>query len=355
MISERLQSRVIAYEPQFDQRIGLKPSYISRQIETFLGERLNVLLSQNKYEIKDGLIYGQDMDEPFIEVIRRGVDYRQRIEGKERPDREREEAEITGFLKTQEIMCNPNTPIGTMMLSVSPKGGKGSSYEHNFYDIFTLKEFDGKRFIEARRYSSALTIAEYKDKLNPLSFVGNIFSDADFLRNPIKIDNVFFENADQIHSYLHKNHKTMESEEFQRVIKACESLKREYIRTKDLHTFDSMMTKADVEAGLVRIKPDEFYDYLIGSSKPLTVDQEIDFYGRQPVRVAATGCGSSGSTSANNFNKKSSPFSVSEFGLGDDEYGSREFECPECGKTNIRPKDELVKNCQHCGSNKVAC
>ncbi len=38
-----------------------------------------------------------------------------------------------------------------------------------------------------------------------------------------------------------------------------------------------------------------------------------------------------------------------------DKYGERSFDCPSCGKTNIRPKDELLKNCQHCGSNKVSC
>lgn len=344
MIAERLQAKAIAYEPRFDQEIGLKASYISRQIDTFLGERLNVLLSKNKYEIKNNLVYGQDMEEPFVEVIKRGVDYRKQVEGENRVDKKREEAEVKGFLKTQEVMCNPNTPIGTMMLSISPQGGRNSLYQHNFYDIFTLKEFEGRRFIEVRRYSSALTPAEYKDKLKPLSYMGDVVDDADFLSHPVKIDNIFFENADQIHSYLHKNHDFTQVKDFEKILLSLESLKREYIQKRNPRILDAMMNKADMKAG--------FYDDFTISCTLLTVDQEIDFLGRQPVRQVLAGCGSSGSVSGD---KKSSPFSVSDFGIGDDKFGSAEFECPECGKTNIRPKDELLKNCQHCGSNKVAC
>lgn len=351
MIAERLQLRAIAYEPAFDQRIGLKASYISRQLDTFLGERLNVLLSKNKYEIKGNLMYGEDMDEPFIEVIKRGVDYRKKVEGENRVDKEREEAEVDGFAKIQEILSNPNTQIGTMMLSISPPGEKGSLYQHNFYDIFTLKEDPpaggGKRFVEARRYSSALSLDEYKDKLKPLSFMENILNDADFLSNPIKIDpstslRVFFENADQIHSYLHKDHDFMEVEDFEKILLSLEGLKQEYILRRNPRILDAMMNKADIKAG--------FYDYLIGPSVELRIDQEVDFYGKQPVRAVAAGCGSSSSVSQDKF----SPFSVSDFTMTD-KYGDRTFECPECGKTNVRPKDELIKNCQHCNSSKVSC
>lgn len=41
--------------------------------------------------------------------------------------------------------------------------------------------------------------------------------------------------------------------------------------------------------------------------------------------------------------------------LPEDKYGSREVECPSCGKISIRPKDKLIPQCFHCGSNKVAC
>jgi len=358
MIAERLHPQAVAYETQFDRKRGLKAEYISKQIDAYIGERLNVRLSKSRYEIRNGLIYGKDMDEPFIEVMKRGVDYRRKTQGENRVDRKREEAEVEGFLKIQEFMLNPNTPTGTMMLSISPVGNKDSSYQHNFYDIFTLKEEQGKRFVEAGRYSSALTIAEYKDKLSPLNFMGNISEDADFLKNPLKIDDVFFENAEQIHAYLHKDHQVTENEEFERIRNSYERLKQEYIENPDPKILDAIKNKADEKGGFVLNKADIFYDPIIGPSIPLTVSQEIDYYGNRKVRVVATGCGSSGSSSGDSLNElnNSSPFSVSEFGkLEDDKYGSRKFECPECGKVNVRPKDTLLKNCQHCNSSKVGC
>jgi len=361
MIAERVRPQVIAYEIDFDRKKGLKETYLSKQIDAYIGERLNVLLNKSKYEIKNNLLYGEDVNEPFMCVIKRGVDYKEKAEGKDRADKKREEAELEGFGKIQEIMCNPDTQEGTMVLSVSPKGGVSSSYERNFYDIFTLKEAYGKRFIEARRYSSALGIDEYKDKLKPLASMKYIIDDADFLKNPIKIDNVFFESADQVHSYLHRNHKTMNIEEFERIMLSCQGLKREYFENPDPKILDAIKNKADEMAGLNHYDNTYYYSDLLKSTTSLntmTVSQEIDFYGERKVREVATGCGSSGSSSKRTFDnglRFSSPFSVSEFGLSEDQYGERTFECPECGKTNVRPENELIKNCQHCGSSKVAC
>ncbi len=351
MIAE-LQPRAIAYEQKFDQRIGLKASYLSKQIDTHIGERLSVRLSLNNYEIKDNLIYGQDMDDPFTDVIKRGIEYRQKVEGENRPDKRREEAELTGFLKVQKTLCDINTPFGTMMLSISPQGGKDSVYQHNFYDIFTLKkDKGGRRFVEARRYSSALTIAEYKDKLKPLFSMEENVDDAYLLSHPVRIGNGFFQDADDIHSYLHKDHNVTELDKFQEIIGSLDLLKREYYRTRDKKILDAIMNKADEMAGLVEFKKDK-YSSLIDPSIELKIGNEIDFYGGQKVRQAATGCGSSGGL---NMNKdKNSPFSVSDFGNKDD-LGDREFDCPECKKMNRRPYNKTITNCQHCGSSKVAC
>ena len=321
MIAEKLPARAIAYEPRFDQRIDVKASYISRQLDTFLGERLNVLLSKNKYEIKNNLIYGEDMEDSFIEVMKRGIEYRERLDGENRVDRKREEAEVTGFLKTQEVMCNPQTSVGTMMLSISPQGGKDSLYQHNFYDIFTLRQAQGKRFIEARRYSSALSTDEYKDKLKPLYHMVNALDDAYFLSHPVKIDNSFFENADRLHSYLHRNHDFMKVEEFQKVLRVCERLKQEYVRRRDPRVLDAIMNKADIEAGLVEGR----------SSTTLTIDQEIGFLGRQPVRAVTTGCGSSGGLSGS-----SKPFSVAEFGSETDYDFDQPGPCKKCGAMDAK-------------------
>ena len=349
-----LQAKAVAYEPQFDKREGLKASYLSKQIDTFIGERLNVLLSKNKYEIKNNLMFGEDMDEPFADVIRRGVDYRRIVEGEDRIDRKREEAEFEGFLKIQEVMSNPNTPLGTMMLSISPQGSEKSLYQHNFYDIFTLKEDPpaggGRRFVEARRYSSALTVDEYKEKLRPLYDLNEDADDVYLLGHSVQINNNFFRNAEEIHAYLHKNHRFKELEKFQEIINGYlyRKAKQKYIETRDPIYLDAMMNIADRQAGLVKANK---YVSLIGPNMELNMDRTIRDIGKETVRPVAAGCGPSSSVSQDS---KSSPFSVSDF-AETDKYGERKFECPECGKTNVRPKDELLKNCQHCNSSKVSC
>lgn len=40
--------------------------------------------------------------------------------------------------------------------------------------------------------------------------------------------------------------------------------------------------------------------------------------------------------------------------LESDRYGSLEFDCPKCNRTNRRPKGELISNCQHCNAD-VTC
>ena len=67
--------------------------------------------------------------------------------------------------------------------------------------------------------------------------------------------------------------------------------------------------------------------------------------------VARGSCGSTGHQSNMLFSGDSLANSV----LTQDKYGSREFKCPACNMTNIRPENELIERCQHCGSNRVGC
>lgn len=52
---------------------------------------------------------------------------------------------------------------------------------------------------------------------------------------------------------------------------------------------------------------------------------------------------------------------VERFGVGigpslpEDKFGKREFECPSCHNTVVRPQDELISECPKCGSKEVAC
>lgn len=373
------------YEPYFDRREYSKKDikdktqldrYTTRQVETLLGERLNVILSKNKYAIKNNAIYGENMSEPFIDVMVRGRDYRREIGGEDRIDGKREQAEIDGFSKIQDILCNPNIPTGTMMISVSSPGKEGSLYKHNFYDIFTLKKEKEERFIEARRYSSALSNEEYREKL--ASFYPNIYredispTEDYFLSHPVVISGSSFGNTEGVHVYLHKNHKYMEEGNFEQVLRACSPFIKSYIRALsenptdvDSHSLilDAILNKVDREADYLRIHKVDLHDIFVRPYDVLSLQREIEFLGHQPVRQVTTGCGSSGGFGKS---KNSSgladamlknPFSVSDFAFKDD-LGDREFDCPVCKYKNVRPYNEMISRCQNkeCPNpTKVAC
>lgn len=357
MIKEQLfQTPLRTYDISFDQKKAREnvdteqfSSYLAMQMETHLGERFNVSLSRYEYEIQKGTLYGKDMDEPFIESLKRGRDFR--LENGSLIDRKREEAEVVGFEKIQNLLADPDTPLGTMMLSISPQGGEESVYQHNFYDIFALKDRDGKRFIEVRRYASSLSIEEFSEKTRAFSPISIDKNDpaASFLEQPIAIANTL--TPDDLHLYLQKENDFMDEEEFMRIKKSCKSIIEAYTAsiveqpTNDvLHKtlFNAILNKAD---NVASSKLDDFVPNY-------SLQEEVGLYAFAPVREVMTGCGSSGGYEVSQ-DKMNSPFTVSSYAI--DKYGERTFNCPSCKKENVRPYNTLLPRCLHCKSDKVSC
>lgn len=356
-----MQERAIAYQPSFDREAYLSVTlekkrnldlYTRRQLETHLGERFNVLLSKTRYEIRNGEIYGENTNEPFLIMVKRGVEHRKRYG--DGADMQREQAELDGFTAIQNKLVSPDSKAGTMMLSISPPGGEKSSYRHNFYDIFTLKEEKGKRYIEARRYTSALTIEETAQRLSGAGLMPEAaeVSPEYFLSHPIEIkqSKSGFANADNIHKFLHIEHQYVSDEEFQEVIRICTPLITSYINTlsgspidirMQLLTFNAIMNKADMAMVNVRSRSESPYvDSFVFRGR----EDEILKLGSMPVREVVTGCGASGGFSLPN-GSNVSPFSVSE-------YGSREwFTCPKC---NYKADGPIGNTCPGCGLTKEA-
>ena len=353
--------RAIAYQPSFDREAYLSvPSerkrnldlYTRRQLETHLGERFNVLLSKTRFEIRNGEIYGENTSEPFLVMVGRGVEHRKKYgDGTDMP---REQAELDGFTAIQNKLANPDSKAGTMMLSVSPPGGEKSSYRHNFYDIFTLKEEDGERYIEARRYTSALTIEETAQRLSSAGLMPEAaeVSAEYFLSHPIEIEQPKsgFASADNVHKLLHIEHQYVSDEEFREIIRICTPLITSYINTlsdspidirMQLLTFNAIMNKADMAMANVRNGSKSSYvDSFVFRGR----EEEILKLGSMPVREVATGCGASGGFSLPN-GSNMSPFRVSE-------YGSREwFTCPKC---NYKADGPIGNTCPGCGLTKEA-
>jgi len=72
---------------------------------------------------------------------------------------------------------------------------------------------------------------------------------------------------------------------------------------------------------------------------------EIQYLANQIDTLGGGGCGSGGCSVDKKFINNSTGV--------EDRYGSMEFFCPSCGEKNIRSYNQLIKNCQHCGSDKV--
>ena len=336
----------------------------SFNLDTLLGERFNVALSEFTYDIKDGKVYGKDMEEPVLDTFRRGRDYR--LANGNPVDFAREAAEVVGFEEIQTVLANPDTKTGTMMLSISPPGLDGSTYGNNVYDIHTLKETKtGKRYIESRRYASGLYVDDYVTILRPFIHLEVDKEDpaASLLANPIKVEGIF--DADDLHDYLHKDIDHLDDKIFKTVVKQCEPLKQKYLKSvidrpwdRNLHAwyYNAYLNMAD---DLVQ----QAEDYGIESISTITrittekmTDELVAFYGQQEVRKVMTPCGESGGYELGGAQGKS-VFSVVEFGGStvpylpdEDERGSLTFKCPneKCGKINRRPRGELLENCQYC-------
>lgn len=342
-----MRGELLQYNPAYDQK-EQDVNFIAKQLETHLRERFNVLVSTTEYGIANGHLVRQGTEEPFIDSIKRGRDIVQKLSPNPL-DIDRENAEVIGFEKIDSFLSSPTVPLNSKMLSISPKGDEGSKYQHNFYDIFTLKEKNGERYIELSRYSSALNRRDYAKRLglNP----NNPPQAEDFLANPIKIKDIYI-TPEEIHKSLHIDHEYMDPSEFIDEIwtsPLVQTFVRRYQFNRDARSFNAILNAADEvwENKNRKDKGETYKDYLHYDPS----HNDFRYLEEKEVRQAGGQCPGKSGADAND-----SPFSVSHFAIGDkDELGDREFPCPECKKTNRRPYNEKISNCQHCGSDKVAC
>lgn len=332
------KERAVAYNIDFDIRPAVKREsdhYIQKQMETHIGERFNVLLSAYRMEVRGQTIFGHNINEPFLDTLKRGQKYR-KIHGNP-ADQRREEAEVVGFGKIQDTLANPETKTGTIMLSISPSGDERSDYIHNFYDIFTLSEDESGRFIEGKRYNSVLTPVETVKRLKEKFEIDNLPfpNDVSLLSNPILIPTGNAENADDIHALLHQKHDYLNSTDFdylKRAIKPFIETYKKALLTGDRayidDSYDAVLNHADDIWEDLQETNDKEMLVLEFLARGLPTREEILIIGNRPVRQTMTGCGSSGGSG-----KDKSSRSVAEFGSIDRGY---EFDqpgpCQQCGR-----------------------
>jgi hypothetical protein len=320
---------------QYDIRHDLKEKnarFLSKQLETHLKERFNVLISTVEYGIENGHLVREGTKEPFIESIRRGRDFIQKI-SLDNIDKKREDAEVVGFEKIDSFLSNPLTPVESKILSISPKGEKGSKYQHNFYDIFTLKEKNNKRYVELSRFSSGLTVNDYINRL------GKNFKNPP-QANPIELPSSL--SPREIHSFLHVKHEYMEPSEFERIWQSplVQFFVDRYQLDRSARSFNAILNAADEVWKNKDREDDRKYEYLAKN----TISYEyIKILEEKEVRQAGGQCPGKSGADINN-----SPFSVSAFGLGEN-FGydfDQDGPCRKCNAINVKCGPcGICKNC----------
>ena len=331
-------------------------SYNTDQMITNLGERFNVVLSTYQYEIRNGQLWGKDMNEPFINSLVRGRDYRR--EHGSPVDFRREDAELIGFEKVQRAMTDENTPEGTVMLSISPPGLEGSTYKNRFMDIHTKKIDDrGRIFVESQRVSSGLSLDETKEKVSAFADIKIDDSDtaASFLEQPILIGKGL--TPEDIKFYFYREHDYMDEKTFDVVKKSVAHLTTEYAESlvknpldRDYHRllFNAILNKADEVAEQIKKEGLEAVEKVIPLPTIYHIRQEIQNYGYKEVKEIMAGCGLSGGYDLTD-EQGDSPNSVSEFDPKKDKIlcctcpfckekveakiAKGKIECPNCKKS----------------------
>ncbi len=354
-------------------------AYIDMQLRTHLGERLHVGVSQLHHNIVNGELRVADTDESLLEMLTRGKNYRRKY-GKS-VDWDREEAEVVGFARIQEVLADPNTPVGTMMYNVTQPGDvkNGTIYKGNFYDVHW--KVSGKKVISFR-YTSGLTPEESHKRLQVVdSRYQRVTSstDAEKIANPVKVKpgTKGLENPDAIHDFMHVDHAHMSRQKFAVVMQVCQPLMDDYKQSlrdnpdnlaEHKKRLDILMNYADniakeldsIAEGHVVALHDPKGMKNVRPWFPPEIDRNA--LAQQKVRVVATGCGTSGG--------ESSPFSVAESASGSQYTGENakddpnlcrcggkepHFHCPgkegQCGHAIVVGKG--ISNCPKCGAGQV--
>lgn len=329
-----MSAELLQYNPDYDKHEN--PQFIATQIETTLRERFNVLVSTVEYGISDGHLARKGKSEPFVNSIKRGRNVIQAIDSRS-IDFDREDAEVVGFEETIDpFLSNPETPLGSKILSISLEGEEGSKYGHNFYDIFTLKRKDGKRYVELSRYSSALDAQEYAKRL-PGFDPANPPSAAEFLANPIPITNIFI-SAEQIHQMLHEEHDYTSPSDFDEIWRTVSDQRfvENYISNRTGRRFNAILNFADevVENRKKRADGAEFRDYM--NQPPSHTERR--FFEQTEVRQVITACPGKSGADIN------SPFSVSEFADMDYKF-DQQGPCKKCGEDVSCGPCGICKSC----------
>ena len=322
-----------SYNVVFDIQNFNEP-LIRKNLETDLGERFNAQISRVEYYFEGNLLKNPLHNEPFVQIIKSGIENRKKYEGAH--DRKRELAELEGFWKVQTDLLDENREV--KVIAICPRGPEGSCYRRNFFDLYERKN-SGE--ILMTRYSSQITTDQFTETVRKIEPDYGKNSDCDdiyFLQNPIKTTIT----TDEILQIFQPDREALSPEQLENIVAVCKPLIDAYIgepsekiRRALLNFADDIALRPNTQVVLEnQVKNKEFLPIV------------IDSLAARPVRFVVTGCGAQGSFQAN---ASFLPYSVSEFGqpFTAKSEDTSDFPCPRCG--HIITYGSGTKKCPGCG------
>ncbi|MBI2034717.1 MAG: hypothetical protein HYT11_03230 [Candidatus Levybacteria bacterium] len=164
---------------------------------TNLMERLHATESYGEYSIVNGQLHSKEFpEEPFGEIIKRGVLYRAKL-GSAEQEREGKLGEVSGWEYINGIMGDQKTAIGTTIFLLSPPGmAPNTAYEGRYADKYTLSIGSEGRKVKRARIAVDWNYDDYKKQAS--LFKSDFFKgydgrpiDAWYLSHPILTDKDF--------------------------------------------------------------------------------------------------------------------------------------------------------------------
>lgn len=357
---ERLRENVgpRAFNLEYGERVS--PLEIRDDLVSYLCEyRLKIQKWQYAYTLREQpnlKICDCRSHEPMTDKVKRAIQKRKCL----REPVRREEAELEGFLSLEDQLAK--TGEDPTILWASPPGPKSEGYGDYGFIYFGKIDRDKKSLAMTAIRVENPTLEAFNRTLTDLLGEKVDFRTAeDFLSQPFVLDRDIDEqtlNRVLMGNFWFVQNKDKESM-FRKITGRMDSMVNDFVdmirrgikegRVRAFNALENYALKLKAEY-------ENFPWEQISYDRNKKLGEIVADFSHQPPVVGGS-CGSSSSENGllKSNNILSLGLSLEGLFLEEDEFGERTFECPSCGKVNIRPKGKLLTKCQHCGSREVAC
>lgn len=286
-----------------EERTQFRNVYGIAQIEKALGERFNVATSCVIYDFdENGKLRSRDLpNQAFEDVLETGIEYYRQLNSS---DVSRMEKEKLGFLKIQEAFAGPYPKELRAEVISAPGLVEGTIFIDNFVDSYELLEdpLTRQRYVQMVRFTSDANYDQYEERVSAVK--PDYFENRQGPKDELFLSNPIFGGEG---NFLIQRETSLKEENFLKIIKEGSHRMRYLVETiceevfqpeKIVLALNTVLNGADYAwAKIVKIK-DKAIDFITRLAEKIvpvfrSMREEVDWLGRQLVRVVAGGCGDS--------------------------------------------------------------